>query len=43
MEPIFLDNQDNLMRTLGRLVEDGDVIAMLGAGNIGRLTEDLVS
>ena len=43
VEPIFLDDESNLTFTLSRLVEDGDVIAMLGAGNIGRLTESLVA
>ena len=43
VEPIFLEDEHNLSLTLSRLIEDGDVVAMLGAGNIGRLTEDLVS
>ena len=43
VEPIFLDDTCNLPLTLSRLVEDGDVVAMLGAGNIGRLTKELVS
>ncbi len=43
VEPIFVERPDALRGVLEGLVHDDDVVAMLGAGNIGQLAEALVA
>lgn len=42
VDPIFVEDLKNLGETLENLVCSNDVVAMLGAGNIGQLAEELV-
>ncbi len=45
VNPVFLDDVEDLPTMLGDLVEDGDMVVTMGAGNIGlvaaRMAEDL--
>lgn len=43
VEPVFLDTNSELGPALRNLARADDVIAMLGAGNIGQLAEELVA
>jgi UDP-N-acetylmuramate--alanine ligase len=41
IEPIFVDDLDAVAEVLAGAVLDGDIVAMLGAGNIGAMAEAL--
>ncbi|MEQ8659246.1 MAG: cyanophycin synthetase, partial [Gammaproteobacteria bacterium] len=43
VEPIFVDEPRKVIDALAGVVRDGDVVAMLGAGNIGQIAEEMVS
>ncbi len=43
VEPIFVEQPQDTAAVLKNLVHDNDIVAMLGAGNIGQLAEELVS
>ena len=40
-DPVFVDGLDNLMPTLENLVQEDDVILTLGAGDIGRFSQNM--
>ena len=42
VEPVFVDEPRDIAGVLAGLVQADDVVAMLGAGNIGQLAEELV-
>ena len=42
VEPVFVDDVEDVPSVMGELVHDGDVVALLGAGNIGALAERVV-
>ncbi|MDP4651380.1 MAG: UDP-N-acetylmuramate--L-alanine ligase [Haliea sp.] len=41
IEPVFVDSIDEVASVLGGILRDGDVVITQGAGNIGRLAQDL--
>jgi UDP-N-acetylmuramate--alanine ligase len=41
VEPIFVDSNDKVSAVLGDVVKDGDIVITQGAGNVGRLAQDL--
>jgi UDP-N-acetylmuramate--alanine ligase len=43
MEPVFVENVEDLADSLRGVVHDGDVILIMGAGNIGSVAQDLKS
>ena len=43
LDPIHLSNQAALPERLKHILEDGDLLLMQGAGNIGRLSKQLAS
>jgi UDP-N-acetylmuramate--alanine ligase len=43
VEPVFVDEPRKVIEVLAGLVRDGDVVAMLGAGNIGQIAEEMVA
>ena len=43
VEPVFVARTEDLPAELERLVEDGDLVLTLGAGDIGRLPAELVA
>ena len=43
VEPVFVDDPRKVIEVVGGLVQDGDVVAMLGAGNIGHIAEEMVA
>ncbi|MEX2482360.1 MAG: UDP-N-acetylmuramate--L-alanine ligase [Gammaproteobacteria bacterium] len=43
VEPVFIADPRTVAATLAGLVEDDDVVAMLGAGNIGHIAEALLA
>ena len=43
VEPVFVDEARKVIEVVGSLVRDGDVVAMLGAGNIGHIAEEMVA
>ena len=42
VDPIFVDDLKSVRQVLTEVVRDGDVVAMLGAGNIGGIAEELI-
>jgi len=42
VEPIFVDRLEGVGTTLAGLVQEDDVVALLGAGNIGAIAETLI-
>jgi UDP-N-acetylmuramate--alanine ligase len=43
MEPVFVENVEDLADSLRGVVHDGDVVLIMGAGNIGSVAQDLKS
>ena len=43
VEPVFVDEPFTIRSILEDVVVDDDIVAMLGAGNIGQLAEELVA
>ena len=43
VEPIFVERPQEIAATLARVVVDDDVVALLGAGNIGAIAEEMVA
>ncbi len=43
VEPVFVDNPEDLHTVLASVVKTDDIVAMLGAGNIGQLAEELLT
>ena len=43
VEPVFVDDPADINPVLEGLVQSEDIVAMLGAGNIGQLAEELVA
>jgi len=42
LEPVFVDQREGLMRILPRIIQDGDVLLVLGAGDISSLGRELL-
>ncbi len=42
VEPVFVEKLENLSEALARIVQDGDVVVTMGAGNIGNVPAELV-
>ncbi len=43
IEPIFAEQIEDIPQLLATIVNDGDVVVTQGAGNVGRLAQDLVN
>jgi UDP-N-acetylmuramate--alanine ligase len=43
VEPVFVERADDLADSLRGVVHDGDVVLVMGAGNIGAVAQDLKS
>ena len=43
VDPIFVDEMESIGQVLADVVHDDDIVAMLGAGNIGRIAEAIVA
>ena len=43
VDPVFVSSLDQLRECLAAIVQDGDVVLTLGAGDIGRTSVSLVS
>jgi UDP-N-acetylmuramate--alanine ligase len=43
VEPVFVEHADDLADSLRGVVHDGDVVLVMGAGNIGAVAQDLKS
>jgi UDP-N-acetylmuramate--alanine ligase len=43
VEPVFVDRVDDLADSLRTVLHDGDVVLIMGAGNIGAVAQDLKS
>ena len=43
VEPVFVERADDLAESLRGVVHDGDVVLIMGAGNIGAVAQDLKS
>jgi len=43
IEPIFVEDNDRVPSVLGDIFRDGDVVITQGAGNVGRLAQDLAA
>ena len=43
IEPVFVENVDDLAQSLRGVVHDGDVVLIMGAGSIGAVAQDLKS
>jgi UDP-N-acetylmuramate--alanine ligase len=43
VEPVFVENIEDVPAVLGGIVEPGDVVITQGAGNIGRLAQELAA
>jgi UDP-N-acetylmuramate--alanine ligase len=41
IEPVFVERVDELAEALRQVLHDGDVVLMMGAGNIGAVAADL--
>jgi UDP-N-acetylmuramate--alanine ligase len=41
VEPVFVENIEDLADSLRGLLHDGDVVLTMGAGNIGAVAQDL--
>ena len=41
MEPIFIETVDELPSAIHSVVQDNDVILVMGAGSVGRVAPDL--
>lgn len=41
VDPVFIEQRETLYAVLPRLLEDGDILLLLGAGDIGSLAPDL--
>ena len=42
-EPIFIEDQTEISRVLEHVMQDGDILLTLGAGNIGAISERLAA
>jgi len=42
VDPVFVADPDQLLDVLGDIVEDDDILLLLGAGSIGRVAEQMV-
>ena len=40
LDPIFVEDQDELKSTLAAVVKDGDLIVTQGAGNVGAIAKE---
>ncbi len=43
VEPIYVEDAENARTTLERVSENDDIVAVLGAGNVSRVAEELVA
>ena len=43
VEPVFVERADDLADSLRSVLHDGDVVLVMGAGNIGAVAQDLKS
>ncbi|MGE0482794.1 MAG: UDP-N-acetylmuramate--L-alanine ligase [Gammaproteobacteria bacterium] len=43
VEPIFVERPEEITATLARVAADDDIVALLGAGNIGAIAEEIVA
>jgi len=41
VDPVFVSGPDKLMEALAGVVQEGDLVMLLGAGSIGRIAERL--
>ena len=43
VEPIFVESVDELAESLRAVLQDGDLVLTMGAGNLGAVAQDLKS
>ncbi len=43
LEPLFVEDSSNIAKVLRDVFRDGDIVITQGAGNVGRIAQDLAA